>query len=298
MDYRVIQGWLDLPVGPWPPDPHVLLGVPPGEQNLQLIEERVHQRLAKIRGYQLAFPEQATEAMNRLAQAFWQLTESAKFAQALPPSPAPPLSSQGPPPAKGEGPLLIAAPAPFQESLADLASRSQPARRGLITLPALLERIDHTRHLLWTWEQVGKFLGKPQRRLTGPAEETELVVRLSELADLMANFPPLLGQPGQAGYRVLALARLRLTAALFQSFDLPQRQALARDWETGLALLRHHHRFLLGELKKVRRLGCLGWARRLIGQTIRDYPSYCLYLLLGLSSLGVLLLYLHLFLTE
>lgn len=299
MDFNIIQGWLDLPAGNWPPDPYTLLGVQPGEKNLQRIEQQVQERLARVRGYQLSYPEQATEAMNRLAQAFWQLTETAKPAQASPAPASFPESStnSGPPKAIAQTALLISAPAPFQGSLEDLASRSHAARRGLITLAALLDRIDHTRRLLRSWEQLGRFLHRPQRRLAGLAEETELAACLSELADLMANFPPLLGQPGQAGYRVLALARLRLTASMFKTFHLEQRQALARDWETGQALLRHHHRFLLGELKKIRRLRWLGLAWRFFARTIRDYPSYFLYVLLLLSFVGVLLLYLHLFLT-
>ncbi|MBM3994812.1 MAG: hypothetical protein FJ303_11765 [Planctomycetes bacterium] len=70
--------WLGLPTTDWPPDPWTLLGLPPGDHDAATIEERVHERMAKLRTYQLSYPEEATEGMNRLAEAFVALTESAK----------------------------------------------------------------------------------------------------------------------------------------------------------------------------------------------------------------------------
>ncbi|MFQ3593279.1 MAG: hypothetical protein SNJ82_08845, partial [Gemmataceae bacterium] len=55
-----------------------LLGLAPGESNLTLIEQRVHERLDEVRRYQVAYPEPATEAMNRLAQAFVCLSDPQK----------------------------------------------------------------------------------------------------------------------------------------------------------------------------------------------------------------------------
>src|SRR5437763_2889787 len=75
MNHDVICSWLDLPAGSWPPDHYRLLGLEPGEDDVTLIEQRVHQRLDSVRRYQMMHPEQATEAMNRLAQAFVCLTD-------------------------------------------------------------------------------------------------------------------------------------------------------------------------------------------------------------------------------
>jgi hypothetical protein len=81
MSHELICSWLGLEPGEWPPDHYRLLALPRGEDNLQLIEQRVHERLDTVRRYQMMHPEQATEAMNRLAQAFVCLTEpSAKRA--------------------------------------------------------------------------------------------------------------------------------------------------------------------------------------------------------------------------
>lgn len=75
MGHELICSWLGLSPETWPPDHYRLLGLDLGEEDLALIEQRVHQRLDSIRCYQMMHPEQATEAMNRLAQAFVCLTE-------------------------------------------------------------------------------------------------------------------------------------------------------------------------------------------------------------------------------
>src|SRR5438093_1194403 len=81
MTHDMICGWLGLPPGNWPPDHYTLLGLPPGEGNPERIDQEVHARLAKLRCYQISHPELATQAMNRLAQAFLCLTDpSAKKA--------------------------------------------------------------------------------------------------------------------------------------------------------------------------------------------------------------------------
>ena len=77
MSHELICEWLELPAGAWPPDHYRLLGLAPGESDAQLIEQRIHQRLESVRRYQMTHPDQATEAMNRLAQAYVCLTESA-----------------------------------------------------------------------------------------------------------------------------------------------------------------------------------------------------------------------------
>jgi hypothetical protein len=76
MNPQILCSWLALPGGCWPPDHHTLLGLPADETDLARIEQKVQERMAKLRGYQLSHPEEATEGMNRLAQAFIQLTEN------------------------------------------------------------------------------------------------------------------------------------------------------------------------------------------------------------------------------
>ena len=77
MNHDKICAWLGLPTGHWPPDHYALLGLNPGEGDIVRIDQHVQERLAKLRCYQLSHPDQATEAMNRLAQAFLCLTDPA-----------------------------------------------------------------------------------------------------------------------------------------------------------------------------------------------------------------------------
>src|SRR6516162_5415591 len=77
MSQELISSWLELESGQWPPNHYQLLGLAPGEGDANLIEERVHQRLDTVRRYQMMYPDQATEAMNLLAQAFVCLTDPA-----------------------------------------------------------------------------------------------------------------------------------------------------------------------------------------------------------------------------
>jgi hypothetical protein len=70
VDTSVICSWLGIPPDQWPPDHYALLGLSPGEKDIDRIERQVQQRLEQVRRYQLTNPEPATEAMNRIAQAF------------------------------------------------------------------------------------------------------------------------------------------------------------------------------------------------------------------------------------
>src|SRR5262245_31151164 len=115
MSHHLICTWLGLPADSWPPDHYRLLGLEPGETDTALIEQRVHQRLDAVRRYQMMHPEQATEAMNRLAQAFVCLTEPAAkraYDQALPGArppivpPLPPVPPKVEPRAEPRDPLI------------------------------------------------------------------------------------------------------------------------------------------------------------------------------------------------
>jgi hypothetical protein len=75
MDRDRIAAWLHLPAGDWPPNHYTLLGLTPGESDAAKVELSVHERMEKLRTYQLSYPEDVTEAMNRLAQALICLTD-------------------------------------------------------------------------------------------------------------------------------------------------------------------------------------------------------------------------------
>jgi hypothetical protein len=77
MNKDLIRQWLELPAGTWPPDHYTLLALTPREADSVLIERRTQERMMRVRPYQLNHPDEATEALNRLASAFNCLTDPA-----------------------------------------------------------------------------------------------------------------------------------------------------------------------------------------------------------------------------
>jgi hypothetical protein len=363
MDYDLICSWLGLPPETWPPDHYRLLGLQPGEDNAELIEQHVHERLDTVRRYQMTHPEQATEAMNRLAQAFVCLTEPTSKKNydaqlgiaapapssktpvppttpqpnpldglantppsavpvALPPSPAgvlnytaaSPQTVRQPPPLPptvktGETPVPPTSEPPAQPAALPMAipvpppppiglplepvdpvleaAQSGPARRGIATKRAIYQRIARTRRLLRLWDELGKYLSSPKRRLNRSVEGPELVRLLNEITNLLRGFPPLLGEAGQPGYLVLALTQVD-TIKVFQSFSPLQREALSRDWGAGVKLLTAHRDFLRQELRALRRRPLRQRLLRASWSLIVDQPGTVL-LLLALLAINVAL---------
>lgn len=87
MNPSILCTWLGLKEKSWPPDPYALLGIGPEEKDVARIEQKVHERLTQIRGYQISHPEEATEGMNRLAQAFIHITDGLSRPECKKPAP-------------------------------------------------------------------------------------------------------------------------------------------------------------------------------------------------------------------
>jgi hypothetical protein len=167
------------------------------------------------------------------------------------------------------------------------AAHSGPALRGISTKRGIYQRIARTRRLLRLWNDLGKYISQPKRRLSRSADGAELIRLLNEITDLLKSFPPLLGEAGQPGYLVLALAQVD-TVKVFQSFSPHQREALSRDWGAGVKLLTAHRDFLRQELRAMRKRP---WRQRLLRTSwslIVDQPGTVL-LLLALLAINVAL---------
>ncbi len=89
MNIELLQNWLSLPPGPWPPDDRTLLGLPPGPLTAVDVELRALAQMEKLRTHQLMHGDLVTEGMNRLAQSLITLTDEANQAQK--PAPRGPL---------------------------------------------------------------------------------------------------------------------------------------------------------------------------------------------------------------
>jgi hypothetical protein len=159
-----------------------------------------------------------------------------------------------------------------------VADASAPtARRGLGTKRGLYRRIARTRKLLQAWEEAGKYLAEPQRRLTRPSEATDLIRQLARIRSLLRGFPPVLGEAGQPGYSVVALAKQEAPVPTFQMLLPSQRQTLGQHWEAGQRLLTAHRQFLRQEVRKLRRRGRFYRAIRAGGHFVAEYPEYVLF---------------------
>jgi hypothetical protein len=177
------------------------------------------------------------------------------------PESAPPVRRSGALALSGNGDTATPVSSPH-DSILEAAKTSASARRGLGTKRALYHRVARTRQLLRVWYEVGQFLRHPGRRLVKPVEATDLIHGLITLRTELKSFPPLLGQAGQPGYLVIALARQQVIVPTFQTLLPSQREALARDWRAGLKLLDAHLQFLRQELRVTRRRGLLGHVTR------------------------------------
>jgi hypothetical protein len=209
-----------------------------------------------------------------------------------PPVAAAPLPAPGPPPvAAAPLPAATAPPAapPLLERVdpAVEAGRSPLARRGLGTKRVLYQRIILTRQLLHGWEQAGKFLAWPKKRLKTRADAQEFVRLVTAIPSLLEGFPRLLGEAGQPGYLVVALARQQDFVPTFQTLIISQRESLARDWQVGRRLLESHRDYLREEVRRMRRTSLAvrtvraGWA------LLTGRPGIGLLLLLALLALAV-----------
>jgi hypothetical protein len=179
----------------------------------------------------------------------------------------------------GLPPNVAAASAAEKIDPAAAEASAAQARRGIGTKRTLYFRIARTRKLLVAWEQAGKFLAHPQRRITKPAEATELIRLLARIQSLLGGFPPVMGQAGQPGYHVIALAAQNAPVPVLQTLTPSQREALAQHWEAGKKFLTAHCQFLRQEARARRRRSRLGRAARAATAFVAEYPEYVLFAL-------------------
>jgi hypothetical protein len=307
MNRDLICNWLGLADKRWPPDPYALLGLSPAECDPPKLELRVQDRMKKLRCYQLSHPEEATEGMNRVAQAFISLVEK-HGAAAVAPAPPPPATSTepatimppkaqdwtaAPPPVRVmkdtpmpvipvELPLPTLKPTAAEPALSpamaeeahlrSLAEDSEEARAGLVTIPLVRERVASTRRLLIAWRKAGRYLANPKRKLTRVAEKRDFENKLLELLDAVEGYPAFVAHPGKPGYRAVALAHLHITPDMFNAMGDEPRDLLAREWTQAHKVLLAHRGFLLRQFKALRRGGSFGRATHALRMSFRDHP--------------------------
>jgi hypothetical protein len=182
--------------------------------------------------------------------------------------------------------VTVNADAASSDPMVETARIDTAARKGLSTRRALQGRAIRTRQLLWAWKLAGIYLNQPRRLLSRPREATELINSMQAIRELLRGFPPILGEAGQPGYLVLTLARQQILVPMFQTLLPSQRDALARDWQAGHDRLIEHRRFLLQELRAIRRRGLWGRTVRAARLAMREYAGAILFLI-GLVALNL-----------
>jgi hypothetical protein len=110
---------------------------------------------------------------------------------------------------------------------------------------------------------------------------------LNAIDETLQESPELLGQPGQPGYRVLALSRQEPVAELFKSLDMDQREALAADHAAGRRLLDEYRELLMDEIKGHRRLNQWQRSCRVVDAAL---TAHRVWILLSLGLIAALIL--------
>ena len=318
MNREILCTWLGLPKTAWPPDPWTLLGLTRGTHDPSVVEERVQDRMTKLRCYQLSYPEEATEGMNRLAEAFVTLMEAGSkkpTAEKTPATTKPaPIAKDDtsvisqtqldwrnePPPVRQETAsapellieddaakegVLLAQPfvAPARPHcreidpalVRELAELSDEATCNVGTFDAVILRVDSTRLLLHTWDQVGKQLKSPTKKIS-PKECEVFAARLEKLAAVMHDYPGFLGHPGIPGYRVMVLARLKIPLLIVRAMPEEQRADLLFDWHAARQVLLAHRKYLRRHLRAMRQRTGVGLFFQAVRAFLNDHPRLTL----------------------
>jgi hypothetical protein len=293
MSNELICSALGVSPDRWPPDHYALLGLAVGEVQAAVVEQRVLDRMERLRKYQLAHPDAVTDAMNRLAQALVCLSDpSAKRAYdatVLPTATAPTLKT---PAQEVPGPYELAAPEPTIAPVINAPRPSLPrsgeqlARRPWHTNEdarrLLYRRLSAARRLLVAWREVGDCLSNPRTKL-GAAEAIEFVGGLMDVRDRSNAFDSF-GLPSQAGSMVLGLARQPLPLSAFRHLAAAQRAQLAEDWRAGKERIAGIYDELLRAVRRNRRRAPRRAARQFARVLVTDALDLTLFVF-GLAAL-------------
>jgi hypothetical protein len=277
MSRELICSVLGVPVTSWPPDHYTLIGLSPDHADVSHVESRVQELSARLRPYQLAHPEEVTEALNRLAQALVCLSDpiarmaydAARSDQAIAPVPLRPADAT----VTRISPSLREAP---PETVAD--SRLSARRRTYRRLALL-------RQLRIAWLDLGRWFGVPAVKVTSLTEAVELLRAAWALRDL-AEKVQARDVVSHEGTSVVELARQPHVLRGFRRMNSSRRADLAANWRSGLANLDREMKSLRDQVRRRRTIprGLVKTARFLVTDGI-DLTLFAL----GLIAIGIAL---------
>lgn len=284
VDHQLLQSWLELPPGAWPPDHYTLLGLPPGPCDPTAVEGLVLARMDRLRGHQLRHPELVTEGMNRLAQALIALTDPGGKAAYDAELGLAPTAATVAPEQDRDAALIVAGPA-VEEDAAEERAADRPDRTQVIEVPAfevepaepLLEldeveegrqgvveavaiqparsadpesrrwiyaRLAVFRRAVRAWDQLRPTVGDAEARLPRAANVLVLLEAVAAIRPFLPQLQGVIGGFGEPGGTVAAVATQPLLLPTFRALLPDQRQALGLDWKKARTELRREYRRL------------------------------------------------------
>ena len=284
MDVALLQLWLNLPAGPWPPEPALLLGRPGSHAEA---EAAAMARMEILRSHQLMHPELVTEGMNRLAQALLQygdapiavaiVEDDATESDAVPvETPAPVVARAIPVVRQAEPPPLV--------MLEPLEPQAPP--QGLVFAPPdrrkAYRELVQLRQLRAEWETIGPLVGNPNEGFLTAESVYLMLVTKRRLQTLMSNHPvgDQILQPDCT--IVLNLLNSMNPATTVRDLVPSQRERVARIWNVGRVKIDQCYWALRKSLR--RSTPRHPWARHWRGfvNAFRENPEWILIVFAGL----------------
>jgi hypothetical protein len=284
MDVALLQLWLNLPAGPWPPEPSLLLGQPRTQSEA---EAATVERMEILRPHQLMHPELVTEGMNRLAQALLHYGDAPVVAvdveddptesDAVPFEAAAPVAARAVPVARqAEPPQLV--------MLEPLEPQAPPP--GLIFAPPdrrkAYRELVQLRRLRAEWETIGPLVGNPKEGFLTAESVYLMLVTKRQLQTLMSNHPvgDQVLQPDCT--IVLNLLNSMNPATTVRDLVPSQRERVARIWNVGRVKIDQCYWALRESLR--RSTPRHPWARHWHGfvSAFRENPEWILIVFAGL----------------
>lgn len=308
----LLQQWLALPAGVWPPDDRVLLGLPPGPVDAALAEQNALVRMETLRPHQLLHPELVTEGMNRLAQALIAVSAPPPAVRGpvevdyLPdlnvpgqpqfqplPLPPPPADVEVvddevveaeiveqplPPPVPPPRPLVLLEADPLVLLDDDLPPPPAGATATRADRRKLYRDLAFLRRLRKMWERIGPVVGVPSEPVRSAESVYLVLVTRQELLRLFDRRPDLTDDLDHGGRLVTAVFTQPHPAAVLRDLVPGQRSAVAADWAAGRVGLFARYTHLR---RRIRAMRPSRWWPRLAGKVgtfFRTNPEWVLVL--------------------
>lgn len=239
-----------LGVDTWPPDHYAILGLTPGPVDAADVEQRARERTERLRTYQLAEPDAATDALNRVAQALVCLTDTAT-----------------------------------KRTYDDARQKpaSEPPESANVDRRATYRTLSAARQLRAAWARLGPLLNDAPARSLDRAASADLLRQLWLIRRGVdrSDIPNL---ADGAGHLIVSLARRPRILRTARAFGEHDRKRVAADWAAGSERIERHFQELSATVRRPRYR-----ALRVLSRRLKTYALDWFLVLIGALALGIAL---------